>query len=273
MITLVNGQPGDQISIHDRGLAYGDGVFETMLSHHGVIPLWERHLARLTRSLEQLKIQPYASDGLLDSIKEYLNPALQQIIKLTVTRGRGPRGYAPPEHCEATTIVTISERAQNSSAWQQGIPVTLCNTSYSMQTKLAGLKHLNRLEHVLASMEFSQCDFDEGIMFDSQGMAISATRHNLFLVTNSGLLTPDLSQCGVAGVMRDYVMEIAQDMGYETQIENISRRQLLNADELFLTNGVNGVWPIRQLDSNILSVGAITSKLQMKVAEVVPYCE
>ncbi len=274
MITLVNGRRTDQVSIHDRGLAYGDGVFETMLSVKGEIPLWDIHLARLECSLKQLNIQPFDTNGLFDMIKNNLDKTRQQIIKLTVTRGIGPRGYAPPIPCKPTSIISITNREPGDALLRtNGFKIKLCETYYARQVKLAGLKHLNRLEQILARMEIAHTGHAEGIMLDQTGKVISATMHNLFLVKDGAISTPDLTFSGVAGVMRQLVIGLAHDENIPVTIKEISMDELLSADELFLTNSIDGVWPICELDSTIMTVGEITSKLQAKVREVIPSCD
>ncbi len=274
MITLVNGCQTDQISVHDRGLAYGDGVFETLLIIRGEIPLWDYHLARLERSLTQLDITPYDTSPLLRLIKKYIDKSRQQIVKITVTRGIGPRGYAPPAHVKPTTIISIIDRElEHDGNIKEGVKVAFCDTRYSRQAKLAGIKHLNRLEQVLARSEIVQSGRDEGIMMDERGNVISATMHNLFLVEDGAIMTPDLTYSGVAGIMRELVITLARDENIPVIIKEVSRHALLSSNELFLTNSIHGIWPICELDSNIMAVGEITSRLQTRVMEMIPYCD
>jgi len=274
MITLVNGQLTDKISVYDRGLAYGDGVFETMLSFYAEIPLWDYHLARLKRSLSRLKINLLDSDSLKDIVKDHLDSSQQQIIKITVTRGTGPRGYSPSNSTEPTTIISVTDHNNKSDVFiEKGVKVSFCETCFSRQEKLAGLKHLNRLEQVLASTEFIDSGHDEGIMMDEMGNVISATMHNIFLVTDGALITPDLNYSGVLGVMREFVLSLAREEGIPVSIKDVSLSELLAANELFLTNSIHGIWPICELDSNILLVGKITSRLQSRVMEVMPYSD
>jgi len=274
MITLVNGRQTDQISVHDRGLAYGDGVFETLLTIFGEIPLWNYHLARLERSLTQLDIKPFDSSLLPGILKKHTDSSCHQIIKITITRGVGPRGYAPPAHIKPTTIITIMDREPDLDGnINDGVKVSFCDTCYSRQAKLAGIKHLNRLEQILARSEIVQSGLDEGIMLDQMGNVISATMHNLFLVKDGAIITPDLTYSGVAGVMREFVIGLAHDANIPVNIKEVSKDELLSSNELFLTNSIHGIWPICELDSTIISVGEITSRLRTRVMEVIPYCD
>ncbi len=274
MITLVNGRRTNKISIHDRGLAYGDGVFETMLSVNGHVPLWDNHISRLKLSLKKLNISPYDTRDLLDTIKSHLDMSCQQIIKLTVTRGIGPRGYSLPVPSEPTTIISIVKRSPDiKQLGQNGIRIKLCETYYAKQSRLAGLKHLNRLEQVLARMEVDDSGHDEGIMLDETGKVISATAHNLFLVKDGAMSTPDLTLSGVSGVMRQFVIGLADEEKIPVTIKEVAVEELLASDELFLTNSINGIWPICELDSTIMNVGDITSRLRTRVMDVIPYCD
>jgi len=272
MVTLVNGRRTDQISIHDRGLAYGDGVFETILCCKGELPLWDIHLARLEYSLKQLNIQPFETEFLKDVLKNNLNKSKIQIAKLTVTRGISSRGYAPPGQCQPTSIISIFDYEEDHTEFRtNGVKVKLCGTYFARQVKLAGLKHLNRLEQILARMELSHSGHDEGIMLDQTGAVISATSHNIFLVKDGALITPDLTYSGIAGVMRQLVLGLANDENIPLTIRKVSMDELLSSDELFLTNSIHGIWPICELDSTIMPVGEITSDLQAKVMEVIPF--
>ena len=265
---IVNGELTEQISTYDRGLAYGDGVFETILSRNGELQLWERHLERLTTSLVKLQIDSFDSSTLLPSIKPHLSTTGEQVIKIVITRGNGQRGYAIPDNTKPNTIIFISNRGKvNPEIVKNGVKTRLCETRLGYQTKLAGLKHLNRLEQILAQMELSDTDYQEGIMLGQQGEVIEATRHNLFLVNNGELFTPELSNCGVAGIMRTFIIEIARQLGLTVNIGIISVEQLMQADEIFLSNSIDGIWPICELDGTQFGVGKVTCLLQDKVVD------
>ena len=266
---IVNGEIDDQISVYDRGLAYGDGLFETILCVDGNLLLWEQHLERLDNALTKLHIRPYDSGGLLSLIQPYLSMSGEQIIKIIVTRGVSQRGYSVPDTATANTIIYISDKETITPDWSvTGITVKFCETRLAYQPELAGLKHLNRLEQVLAQMEFANSDCQEGIMLGYEGEVVEATRHNLFLVKNGGLLTPDLTDCGVMGVMRAFIIECARELTVPVSIGRITVSQLLQADEIFLTNSINGIWPICELDGTRMATGEVTCLLMDKVAEL-----
>jgi len=267
---IVNGEQTEQISVFDRGLAYGDGIFETILCVNRRLLLWQQHLQRLDGALVRLQIQPYDSSLLQPLIQPYLNTSTEQVVKIIVTRGVSQRGYAIPESATPNTVIFISDRNKSDNDWStQGIKAQFCETRLGYQTKLAGLKHLNRLEQILAQQELAQTDCQEGIMLGQQGEVIDATMHNLFLVKNGELFTPDLTNCGVAGIMRTFITEYAHQQEIPVHISRIEVEQLMQADEIFLTNSINGIWPICELGGTRLAIGEVTCLLKDKVVELI----
>lgn len=267
---IVNGEQTELISVYDRGLAYGDGVFETVLCVNGTLLLWQQHLERLDNALVKLQIQPYDSSTLLPLIQPHLNTSAEQVVKIIVTRGISQRGYAIPESSTPNTIIFLSDKNKVAHDWStQGIKVRFCEIRLGYQPKLAGLKHLNRLEQILAQQELAQTDCQEGIMLGQQGEVIEATTHNLFLVKNGELFTPDLTNCGVAGIMRTFIIEYARQLKIPVHIGRIEVEQLMQADEIFLTNSINGIWPICELGGTSVAIGEVTCLLKDKVVELI----
>ena len=266
---IVNDELTDRVSVYDRGLAYGDGVFETILVQDGRLRFWDMHFKRLTRSLTQLNIRhKLISNDLLATINKHLSHESEQIVKIIVTRGNSQRGYMVPEDISANTIIYISDNPGVSHDWSKtGIKAKFCETRLGYQTKLAGLKHLNRLEQILARLELANTDYQEGIMLGYHGEVIEGIMHNLFLVKNGELFTPDLSQCGVAGIMRTFIIENSQQWDIPVHVTQVTVEQLLAADELFFTNSINVIWPICELDNARFKVGEVTSLLSDKVVE------
>jgi 4-amino-4-deoxychorismate lyase len=250
---LVNGKQGNLIGIRDRGLLYGDGVFRTFLAKNGQVRLWPLHFQKLQHDCAKLGI--ICPDVVLLSAQ--LNDLVMRqpdgVMKLIVTRGERTRGYAPPTNGESTIIWDVSPLPVYPDSWTtHGIIVRLCQLRLSQQPRLAGIKHLNRLENVLAAAELSDtglCDekFAEGLMLDTANNIIEGTRSNLFLVSQGKLLTPDLSNCGVAGVQRERVMTWATQHNMPLQVCDIGLDDVMHADELFVVNSVIGLWSIREL--------------------------
>ena len=247
---LVNSKPGKSISVRDRGLLYGDGVFRTMRATHGKARHWPLHHQKLQYDCTALGIA--CPDFALLSAE--LNGLLAQhhdaVVKLIITRGEGTRGYAPPIQTTTTHIWDVSPIPDYPADWvTHGIKARLCQLRLSRQPRLAGIKHLNRLENVLAAAEWSDTEIAEGVLLDERGYVIGGTRSNLFMMNDGLLSTPDMSYCGVAGVQRKRVMEWAATHNMPCQVGQFGLDELLAADEVFLVNSVIGLWPVRELQS------------------------
>ncbi|NOZ10586.1 MAG: aminodeoxychorismate lyase [Gammaproteobacteria bacterium] len=260
---LVNGESHDTLSIGDRGLHYGDGLFETMAVVDGAIPFWPRHLERLRQGCVRLGIDGLAQDGVLaDEMAQVCAGQERAVAKLVVSRGTGGRGYRPPPpHGLPTRIMILSPWPDHvSRLHNEGATLRYCDNLLSRNPALAGIKHLNRLEQVLARQEWGS-DFDEGLMCDDRGLVIEGTMSNLFAVSQGAIMTPDLSQCGVAGIVRNWVMEQAQSMGVGWEIGAVDRHRLSCTDEIFITNSIIGVVPVRRLADRDYPIGTTTIKL------------
>jgi 4-amino-4-deoxychorismate lyase len=252
-VIAVNGVIGAQVSPLDRGFAYGDGVFETCKILHGKIPLWKLHKERLLKSCEKLAI-PVAIDLLEAQLANVMSSVVttdieNAIVKITVTRGQGGRGYRIPDSVEPTIVIGIFPAADYpQSYFSEGVVVRLCRQRLSCNSSVAGLKHLNRIEQVLARAEWQDDSIAEGIMLDTNGNLIEAVFSNIFLVKNGKLFTPDLSEAGVAGVMRRFIIEtLAPRASLKVHIKMLTLRDLTDADAVFLCNSIYGVWPVQKL--------------------------
>lgn len=245
---LVDGAPGNLISIRDRGLLYGDGVFRTLLARNGIALHRRLHLQNIQQDCARLGIACPALSRLSDELDEVLTRHPHGIIKLIVTRGQGARGYAPSQNAAPTHIWDVAPMPEYPSEWpSSGVTVRVCDIRLSEQPRLAGIKHLNRLENVLAAAEWSDAEIAEGLLLDAADHVVEGTRSNLFVVRDGQLSTPDLSRCGVAGVQRDRVLAYAAARGIAVQIRDVTLAEVLAADEVFLVNSVIGLWPVRAL--------------------------
>ena len=263
MTTLINGKAGTPLSADDRGLQYGDGLFETLALRRGEPLLWERHVQRLREGCQRLGL-PMPESGLLrDELAQIAGSDARAVAKIIMTRGSAGRGYRATTSGTATRIVQcLPWPAYPDSYGKAGVLVRWCKTRLARQPQLAGLKHLNRLEQVLARAEW-QDDYAEGLMCDTDGHVIEGTKTNLFLVRDDGtVVTPDLSQSGVAGVMRAQVLESATALGMNCAIQETTTDMVESAQELFLTNSLIGIWPIRQIEARHYVVGQISQTLQ-----------
>lgn len=258
--TLVNGEPVGHLPVSDRGLAYGDGVFETIrLSPTGLV-LYAEHIRRLSSACMRLDIaldldQVHTSIIQLAESVAHTAPGKFSagIIKLIVTRGDGGRGYTPPASARPRIIVQWFGLPEGAAqAAEEGISCAIISQPVSTNPALAGIKHLNRLDQVLGSRALQELTqyrsaLREALMPDGQGSLIEGTRTNFFAMIDGQLCTPDLSSAGIAGVMRDHILTEARRNGLDTCIRRIDSTELALASEVFICNSVLGVWPVREL--------------------------
>jgi 4-amino-4-deoxychorismate lyase len=219
---LVNGAPGNTINAADRGLAYGDGVFRTLRLQAGRPFSWERQYAKLQHDCNALKISCPSALILSSELQQLGKTLAEGIAKIIITRGVSVRGYAPAARPEATRILSVTSASSYPAEYfRQGVKVHSCKLRLGHQPLLAGIKHLNRLENVLAASEWQDPDMPEGLLSDISGHVISGTRSNLFMLRGDILYTPNLSRCGVAGVQRDRVMDWARQHGVTCQVADL----------------------------------------------------
>ena len=267
----VNGILGAQVSPLDRGFAFGDGVFETCKMLQGKIPLWHLHKERLLSSCEKLRI-PVAIDLIEFQLATLLaqlalTDIVNAVVKITVTRGQGSRGYRIPAAVLPTIVIGVFPAAAYPlSYFSEGVSVRLCNQRLSCNASLAGLKHLNRLEQILARAEWQDDAIAEGILLDTQGNLIEAVFSNIFLIKNGELFTPDLSEAGVAGVMRRCIIEtLAPQAGTKVHVKRLAITDLLSSDAVFLCNSLYGIWPVQRFlgeHACVFDEHALAAKLQ-----------
>ena len=271
--TLVNGEEKSTISVHDRGLQYGDGLFETMAVCNGKIHLWDAHWERLTYACKQLSIplpNKETVENEIDLICYKNKEQTKFIIKLIVTRGEGERGYRFSNTQNVTRILTSHSWPDYPDVYQtEGVAVRYCETTLSENKKLAGIKHLNRLEQVLARNEWNTDEFQEGLMLTISGHVIDGTMSNIFAVKDNVIFTPSLTSCGVAGVMRKTIVNLSKELGISIYEKTFTKSELEQADELFLTNSLFGIWPVRIIaKTRFTRVGKVTKKLQEELGKI-----
>jgi len=265
---LIDGQATTLLPADDRGLQYGDGLFETCVLRHGRIELWQQHLDRLIAGCQRLAIPTPDPAQLSTELRSLCVGTSDGLVKLIITRGSGGRGYRPPAAPSPRRIWQLHPiPAYPTEYATEGVRLQRCRTQLSQSPQLAGIKHLNRLEQVLARAEWSDPDIPEGLLQDSAGNWIEGTMSNLFVVSDGRLLTPDLSRCGVAGVMRDQVLALAAEQGIASHIAAIDTATLTAADELFISNSVMRIWPVRELGEWPCRPGALTRSLASALAE------
>jgi 4-amino-4-deoxychorismate lyase len=255
-MSWVNGVEADHVASADRGLQYGDGLFETITCIDGR-PRWlEWHLRRLRQGCERLGIGFHDFEALGTEIAARAAGSGRSILKLILTRGSAlRRGYRPTGDEIPTRILsrhTWPPEPAARTGSMADFPVAVSGVRLGMNPRLAGLKHLNRLEHVLAQQELHGTAREEALMLSSAGDVISGTMSNLFLADEAGLSTPSLEHCGVAGVVRELVCAAAGRHGRPVRIRRIEAAELGLAREAFLTNVRWGVRSISELGGRAL---------------------
>jgi 4-amino-4-deoxychorismate lyase len=265
-MALVNGLETNLVSINDRGLLYGDGLFETVLVHAAGPCLWRQHLDRLEQGAQRLAIPSPPRDLILGECARLASTEAPWVLKILLTRGGGGRGYLAPARPEPTRILMRYPAPDYPPAWQEhGVALRFCQTRLGENPRLAGIKHLNRLEQVLARGEWTDPQIAEGLMCDGRGRLIGGTMSNLFLVAGDVLVTPAINSCGIAGTVRSRVMEIAAEEGLQVREADIQRSDLEKADAAFLTNALIGVWPVRQFEHIPFDLGRLPGSLIERV--------
>lgn len=245
---LVDGVAQSQIDATDRGLHYGDGLFETLAVFAGKIHCWDDHWQRLSEGCRRLGLKCPEQALLEHEVFELSKDAPRRVVKILLTRGSAARGYRIPSGTTSRRILVASDWPDYPPQHaKEGVRVRLCQTRLGHNPALAGLKHCNRLEQVLARREW-QDEAEEGLMLDVDGSVIEGTMSNVFLVCGDTLATPDLSQCGVAGITRQRIIDRAPRLGIPVEVSKIGLEQVYGAHALFLCNTLIGLWPVRSFE-------------------------
>lgn len=268
LLTQINDQPGDSVPIQDRGLAYGDGLFETIRISRLRPLLADFHWRRLERGLQRLRID-LRSAQVAAYVTQLLARAEQigcadGVIKVIVSRGEGGRGFAPPSTGLPMVYLSWSRLPDYPVAhYRRGIELNWCQQQLASRPWLAGIKHLNCLEYVLARHELVDTGYNDGVLRDEQGRLIETTCANIFVAQGGVLLTPALGRCGIAGTMRDWIMQCAlvRARGGVREVE-LLEPDLASVDEIFVCNSVFGVMPVSRLGQYHWPPGPLTRAVQ-----------
>ena len=268
MTWRLNGVPARAISIYDRALSYGDGVFRTIKVVKGRLVFWAEHFSKLEYDASRLGLCCPVEDEWLRDCHALIEAHGDGVLKLVLSRGESARGYRIAEDASPTRLVVWSPLpiypAENSV---HGISLHVCKLRLSSQPLLAGVKHLNRLENVLARAEWSDPRYAEGVLLDQAGHVVEGVMSNLFWRKGSEWETPRLSNCGVSGVMRDWVIKHLASQGCAVNEVEVNLEQLLCVDELLVCNSLIGLWPVASLRERRWSDFAKTLQLQQFLHE------
>jgi len=260
---LLNGERRHCIDASDRGFHYGDGLFETFEVLDGKPLFFERHCQRLQQGCQALLIPCPDFDVLRAEAWALAGDSRRAVLKLIVTRGSGGRGYRQPQPISPTRLFSLHPHPAYPETWQnQGIDLRLCHKRLALNPDLARIKHLNRLEQVLARAEWSDDDIQEGLMLDAEGFVVEGTMSNVFIVKQGEILTPCLDRCGIAGIVRGLLFDAAESLALTLRETRLTLDDVHDADELFLSNAVIGLWPVKRFEQRRFDVGPVTRRLQ-----------
>ena len=258
-IVLIDGEEQSQISIFNRNMQYGDGLFETCVAKDNQILFWSRHLSRLDSGCDKLKIKKIEESIWLEDIKKALSLSSKKncIVKLILSRGNSRRGYSYPDDISPIRVVIVSEMKKTQS--KKSFSLEYAQSGYHSNPNLAGIKHCNRIEQILARATMKE---DEAIMLDENKNIISVTQGNIYFIFGKRLLTPKLDRCGVIGSRRSLILELAKSIDLDIQEEEVSMIQAQKADEVFISNSLIGIQSVSSIEDCQLSSNSITDKVK-----------
>ena len=264
---LINGSFDNVISPLDRGFAYGDGIFRTFVMRDSQPEYWPLHYQKLVADCAAINIVCPSAELLMSDLQQLFLPDELAVAKIIITRGEGSRGYAPPAITAPTRVVVKSLMPEYpAERFSVGVHLTVCATRLAPQAKLAGIKHLNRLENVLARMEWGSdyiaSGIADGIMLDMQGNVIECTAANVFVRFGDTLITPSLNLCGVAGVTRQRIMNVVHALSLKVSEETFDLKKLLSADEAIICNSLYGAWQVHKVENKTLKVNGLAANIR-----------
>lgn len=249
--------------VEGRGFGYGDGVFETMRAIGGALPWWPGHRARLALGAARLRIPLPSAEVLDGELHDWLSLHRDAVIKLIVTRGTGGRGYTAV--AQAPPVWALVASALPPPMRPGGLVLRWCETRLARQPLLAGIKHCNRLEQIMARAEWSDPGIDEGLMRDTAGEVVAATAANLFVLREGRWWTPPVDQCGIAGVCRGWATRAFAANERRLAVDDIE-----GAEAVVLCNAVRGILPVARLGERVWAPHAAVEEARRRLAAAHP---
>jgi 4-amino-4-deoxychorismate lyase len=263
-----NGSSANAVALANRGFAYGDGLFETIKVCGGRPQFLAEHWRRLRRDCARLQLSVDFS-VLQFETERALRTRRDGILKIMITRGAGARGYASTPSIGAERwLLFYPQQFDRDAREREGVAARICRQRLAEQPTLAGIKHLNRLEQVIARAEWSDSAIAEGLMLDNVGRLIEGTMSNLFLVRDNKVYTPRLHRCGVAGVMREIILYKLAPRCVSVIETDLLLDDLYSADEVFISNSIIGILPVRKIECLHKPVGAVTIAFQHALTQL-----
>lgn len=259
-IAIINGKEQSNISIFNRNFQYGDGLFETCVVKNNQILFWEKHLSRLDIGCRKLKIKNIEEEIWLKDIKKALSLTSKKncVLKLILSRGNSQRGYSYPDDILPVRVVIVSEM-KNVQA-KESFSLEYASSGYHSNPNLAGIKHCNRIEQILARSSLKR---DEAIMLDENQNIISVTQGNIYFIFGQSLVTPKLDRCGVIGSRRSLILELAESIELNVEQGNVSMNDAKKADEAFISNSIMGIQSVNSIEEYQLPKKMITEQIKI----------
>ena len=260
----VNGKISKTIDVQDRSVQYGDGVFETIAVKEKSLEFWKEHYQRLNKGCKILKIRCPSEIFLKKEINKFLKETKKKklVLKIIISRGVGGRGYNPPRNTKPTRILGIYDWPSYPQInFTKGIQMDICKTRISVQPTLSEIKHLNRLEQIIARLEWQSKAISESIMLDSNNNVIEGTMSNFFGVKKNVFYTSTTKSAGVEGIMRRIILKLLKKNKKKYIIKKITLKEFLKFDEIFMCNSIFGIWPVIKISKKNFSFGKKTKEI------------
>lgn len=249
-----------KVSVFDHGFLYGDGIFEGIRLYNNCVFKLDEHLERLEMSAKALMLKmPWSRDEIAEAVCEScrVNNLKNGYVRLVVTRGVGKLGLSPKE-CSQPELIIIADDIQlyPQELYEKGLKIITVPTRRNSVASLSPhIKSLNYLNNVLAKMEAAQSGCAEAIFLNEQGYVAECSGDNIFLVHKGAIITPNASDGALKGITRDLLLEIAGELGIEAKIEQVTRYDLWNADEVFLSGTAAEIIPVVEVDGRMVGSG------------------
>ncbi|NQY04539.1 MAG: aminodeoxychorismate lyase [Halieaceae bacterium] len=253
-----------ELPLPDRGMEFGDGLFETLLCVDGKLLFPERHQVRLEQGFHQLGFNGPAPDleALISPATEAIAQSTAAVLRLTLTRSAGLRGYAPGDGTAHRCVLRLTPL--NHDPLSEPVPLSLgvAGIRLAHQPALAGIKHLNRLEQVLIKSETLPAGYQDWLVIDAQDNIVESSMANLFFVTGKHIVTPSISRSGVAGMMREQVIYALLEAGYDVEARPIAYSHLCHYQHVFMTNSLVGILDINHVDDVHFTHADVTQQIR-----------
>ena len=257
-IVLIDGKIHDSLSVFNRNMQYGDGLFETCTARDNKILHWKEHFSRLNLGCRKLKIKNIEESIWIKDIKKALSLTSQKncVIKLILSRGNSLRGYSYPDDILPVRVVIISELKKVKE--KKSFSLDYAESGYHSNPILAGIKHCNRIEQILARSTLKR---DEAVMLDENQNIISVTQGNIYFIFGKRLVTPKLDRCGVIGSRRSLILDLAESLEMIVEQTNISKNEIKKADEVFISNSIIGIQSVSSIEDCQFPKSSITEQI------------